>query len=296
MGVTQLAYIGVEISDVPAWRDLLTSVFGLEEREYKGANAPLYYRIDDRHHRIALYPGKSDGLFYAGWEVATMDELRRLADHLNSIGVATAPGSKEEADSRKVLEFFKFRDPDGRAMEISYGPIIDHTPLRPGRPVSGFNAGRLGLGHLVFACKDHYKTAEFYSRELGFRISDYIAWDIADAVFMHCNPRHHSLALMNAVYGMKPGDLNHFMLEAASMDDVGRAYDLVLERKIPLVLTLGRHTNDHMTSFYIKTPSGFAIEYGYGAQLIEDESKWQIRKYNSTKLWGHLLALEEPMM
>jgi hypothetical protein len=70
----------------------------------------------------------------------------------------------------------------------------------------------------------------------------------------------------------------------------------VLERKIPLILTLGRHTNDLMTSFYIKNPSGFAIEYGYGGRLIEDDAKWDIRKYSATKLWGHQLTMEEQMV
>lgn len=296
MGVTQLGYIGVNVSDPDAWLDLLTNVFGLEVRERKDKHSPLHFRVDDHHHRIALHPAKSDGLQYVGWEVASMDELRRLADHLSSIGIAVTAGNAEEAGERKVLALYKFRDPDNIPVEIYYGPIIDHAPLRFGRPVSGFTAGRLGLGHMVFACADHYKSAEFYMKELGFRISDYIAWDNADAIFMHCNPRHHSLALMNPVFGMKAGDLNHFMIETNSLDDVGRAYDMVLQRKIPVILTLGRHTNDLMTSFYIKNPSGFAIEYGYGGRLIEDDAKWDIRKYSATQLWGHQLGIEEPML
>ena len=296
MGVTQLGYIGVNVSDPDAWLDLLTNVFGLEVRERKDKHSPLHFRVDDHHHRIALHPAKSDGLQYVGWEVATMDELRRLADHLSSIGIAVTPGTAEEAGERKVLALYKFPDPDNIPVEIYYGPIIDHDPLRFGRPVSGFTAGRLGLGHTVFACADHYKSAEFYMKELGFRISDYIAWDNADAIFMHCNPRHHSLALMNPVFGMKAGDLNHFMIETNSLDDVGRAYDMVLQRKIPVILTLGRHTNDLMTSFYIKNPSGFAIEYGYGGRLIEDDAKWDIRKYSATQLWGHQLGFEQQMV
>ncbi len=32
--------------------------------------------------------------------------------------------------------------------------------------------------------------------------------------------------------------------------------------------TLGRHTNDHMTS-YANTPSGFFAEYGWGGRVID---------------------------
>ena len=293
MGVSQLGYLGLKASDPEAWLDLMTNVFGLEVRERKGKDSPLQFRLDDHDHRLALYPARSDGLQYIGWEVPSMDELRRLAEHLSSIGIAVTEGTSAEADERKVIALYRFRDPDGLPAEIYYGPIIDHNPLRFGRPVSGFISGRLGLGHLVFACADQYKSAEFYMKALGFRLSDYIAWDDADAIFMHCNPRHHSLAFVNPVFGMKPGELHHLMIEATSMDDVGRAYDLVLERKIPLILTLGRHTNDLMTSFYIKNPSGFAIEYGYGGRLIEDDAKWEVRRYSATQLWGHQFAMAE---
>ena len=56
---------------------------------------------------------------------------------------------------------------------------------------------------------------------------------------------------------------------------------------MPLVLTLGKHSNDHMTSFYMHTPGGWAIEFGYGALEIDEE--WDVRFYDSPRLWGHSL-------
>jgi 2,3-dihydroxybiphenyl 1,2-dioxygenase len=291
MGVTQLGYVGVNTSNIEAWRDLMVNVFGLGERPRASSSDPLYLRLDNHHHRIALLPAKSDSLAYAGWEVATLDDLHTTAERLNSVGVRATPGSEAEADARKVLALYKFQDYDGNHHEIYYGPILDHEPPMFGRAISGFRADRLGLGHVVFACKDHYRSAAFFMKELGFRLSDYIAWDNADAIFMHCNPRHHSLALMNPAFGMKPGDLSHFMIETNSIDDVGRAYDIVRSRNVQLVLSLGRHTNDLMTSFYVQSPSGFAIEYGYGGQLIDDAT-WEIRKFSAPALWGHQPQVE----
>jgi extradiol dioxygenase len=54
----------------------------------------------------------------------------------------------------------------------------------------------------------------------------------------------------------------HFMLETNSLDDVGSAFDLAMQKKTPLATDLGKHTNDHMVSFYAMTPSGFEVEYG----------------------------------
>ena len=40
-------------------------------------------------------------------------------------------------------------------------------------------------------------------------------------------------------------------------------------------MTLGRHTNDLMTSFYVRTPSGFEIEYGTGGLVVDDDT-WEV--------------------
>jgi hypothetical protein len=40
-----------------------------------------------------------------------------------------------------------------------------------------------------------------------------------------------------------------------------------------IAYTLGRHTNDYMTSFYAHTPSGFFIENGWGGRII-DPGTW----------------------
>jgi hypothetical protein len=49
---------------------------------------------------------------------------------------------------------------------------------------------------------------------------------------------------------------------------------------------LGRHTNDHMTSFYLKTPSGFDVEYGWGARTVDDAT-WQVQRHEKGSIWGH---------
>lgn len=76
------------------------------------------------------------------------------------------------------------------------------------------------------------------------------------------------------------------MLEVSSLDDVGSTHDVCLERGVPIVSSLGRHTNDHMTSFYLETPAGFQIEYGTGGRLIDDRT-WQVQTYDAASTWGH---------
>ena len=66
--------------------------------------------------------------------------------------------------------------------------------------------------------------------------------------------------------------MHHLMLEVSTLDDVGTALDIVNARELPLAMSLGRHTNDLMTSFYVRTPSGFEIEYGTGGLLVDDDT------------------------
>ena len=52
-------------------------------------------------------------------------------------------------------------------------------------------------------------------------------------------------------------------------------------------MTLGRHTNDLMTSFYMRTPSNFMFEYGWGGRNI-DPASWQPFECDwGPSLWGH---------
>ena len=84
--------------------------------------------------------------------------------------------------------------------------------------------------------------------------------------FFHCPghaARHHTLA--SPACRAWPGCTTSCW-RSASLDDVGTALDIVNERRIPLAMSLGRHTNDLMTSFYVRTPSGFEIEYGTGGR------------------------------
>ncbi|HWJ18953.1 MAG TPA: hypothetical protein VNR65_09540, partial [Geobacterales bacterium] len=108
--------------------------------------------------------------------------------------------------------------------------------------------------------------------------------------FMHINPREHSLAIVAG--SMIPGgndrpQLGHIMMEMQYLDDVGQSYDIVTKDYYnSLFLTLGRHNNDLMTSFYVHTPSEFLIECGWGGLLI-DPTRWQAEELPLVSIWGH---------
>jgi 3,4-dihydroxy-9,10-secoandrosta-1,3,5(10)-triene-9,17-dione 4,5-dioxygenase len=79
------------------------------------------------------------------------------------------------------------------------------------------------------------------------------------------------------------------MIEVSSLDEVGRAMDRCTGRGGQLSATLGRHANDLMVSFYVRTPGGFDIEYGTDGLLVDDAT-WVSRQTTAISLWGHTFA------
>ena len=141
-----------------------------------------------------------------------------------------------------------------------HGAETTAEPFKPGRSISGFRTGPLGLGHVVMHTANTDEMVTFYRDLLGFRLTDYY-YAPFKATFMHLNPRHHSLAFIqtgkNAVH--------HMMMELYSFDDVGQGYDIAQGER-----PRRRHARPPHQRFHhlvlCWTPSDFMVEYGWGAR------------------------------
>lgn len=289
MGIESLGYLGFAVRDVPAWRAFLTQKLGLMDAGT--ADDAALFRVDSRAWRIGVQKGDADDLAYAGYEVADAAALAAMRDKLQQAGIEVRSADSALLRRRGVLGLISFTDPFGLPLEIYYGgsEVFEH-PLVPAAGVSGFLTGEQGLGHFVRCVPDSEKALAFYVDVLGFRLSDVIDMKMGPditipAYFLHCNERHHTLAI--AAFPL-PKRIHHFMLEVRSIDDVGFAYDR-LDAEGLITSTLGRHTNDHMVSFYAATPSaGVDVEFGWGARTVD--RSWAVARHDSPSMWGHKQA------
>jgi len=241
----------------------------------------LAFRMDDRKQRIVIDRSLPEGARFFGWEVAGAADLDALAARLEQAGVEVTAEPQTLADARRVRTLISFRDPSGNRLEAFYGAEIDDTPFSPGRSISGFRTGPLGLGHAVLTVETIDAVMPFYVDLLGFGLSDYMQKPFR-AYFFHINARHHSLALIET----GTNGMHHLMVELFSLDDVGQSNDVALNEE-RVNVTLGRHTNDLMTSFYARTPSSFMVECGWGGREI-DPSTWRpVEMHDGPSLWGH---------
>ncbi len=280
--VTELGYVGLNVTDPTAWRRFATEVVGLEVRD-EGEGDRFYLRMDYWHHRFTLHVSDTDDIAYAGWRVADAEALEEIKDQLNAAGFQFRAGTGEEAIERRVLGLIKLDDPSGNPTEVFYGPLIDqHLPFHPGRRMHGrWLTGAQGLGHVLLQSDDTAESYKFY-RALGLRgnIQYHLntPGGVAEPLFMYCNDRQHSLAV--GVNG--PKRLNHMMLEYADLNDLGKAHDIVRAEGIDVALQLGRHSNDAGLTFYFATPSGWLLELGWGG-----EKSFPQQQYHTNDIFGH---------
>jgi 3,4-dihydroxy-9,10-secoandrosta-1,3,5(10)-triene-9,17-dione 4,5-dioxygenase len=292
MGIRSLGYLRIEATDMAAWREYGLKVLGMIEG--RGANPDaLYLRMDDFPARLVIFPGERDRLAQSGWEVANEGELSEIATALDAAGVAVEKASDDDLKDRRVNGLIRFDDPSGNTLEVFHGAALEHR-----RIVSPYGhtfvTGEQGLGHVVLSTRDDEEALRFYRDVLGFKLRDsmrlppQLVGRPADGApawlrFFGCNPRHHSLAFLPMP---TPSGIVHLMIEVGNSDDVGLAMDRAARRKVPMSATLGRHVNDLMLSFYMKTPGGFDVEFGTEGRQVEDES-WIARESTAVSLWGH---------
>lgn len=124
--------------------------------------------------------------------------------------------------------------------------------------------------------------------ELSDTITDKLQGIEMEFTFLHLNDRHHLLAVA-ATKGLRIDPIRtriqHLMLEAASLKDVGDAYLRCKELGYKIAMGMGQHPNDLGVSFYVVGPSGFEIELGH--EPLKIGTDWVTGQYSGISKWGH---------
>ncbi|MBJ7337613.1 iron-dependent extradiol dioxygenase HsaC [Mycolicibacterium sp.] len=292
MSIRSLGYLRLEATDVAAWREYGLKVLGMVEG-VGTTDGALYLRMDEFPARLVIVPGDHDRLLQSGWETANAAGLQEIRNALDVEGTPYKEATAGELADRRVDEMIVFDDPSGNTLEVFHGAALEHR-----RVVSPYGhkfvTEHQGLGHVVLTTRDDMESLHFYRDVLGFKLRDsmrlppqLVGREAGDPPawlrFFGVNPRHHSLAFMP---GETPSGIVHLMMEVEGSDDVGLCLDRALRRKVPMSATLGRHVNDKMLSFYMKTPGGFDVEFGCEGLEVEDDS-WVARESTAISLWGH---------
>jgi len=294
MSVQGLGYVVIEATNIDKWHEFLTNVVGAMPGG-TGADGAQLYRIDGRAARFRIMKGDTDRLTAAGWELPNAKAFQDMKAALSGSGCIVTEGDR---DKRGVAALACGKDPAGHDFEIFYGAEKADSEFQSPAGVSGFVTGPLGMGHVVYGAANFDETHKFYRDIMGFGDTDLPQIEAGppgspkmEIAFMHAQTgRHHSVAVIQ----MPPPPMGcvHIMIEAAEREDVDAAYERMTAAGVPVSATLGQHTNDEVVSFYMQTPSGFDLEFGWDG-LVVDPATWVPTAHTEISKWGHEWAWQK---
>ena len=280
--------LGWKCRSLENWHHFATNIVGVPVS--RDADGTLGLRLDGYARRFIITEGSLDSLSFAGFELADRDAFEAYSAGLLDHGVAVYASTAAERARRKVEDFAWFNEPSGLRYEIYYGPERADTPFSSDLIRSGFVTDpRLGIGHMLIQTADLAESEDFYTRGLGFKITNRGDVDKKfKAIFVRSDDRHHSVAICEFQPELPvslPNSFAHLMVEVASMEDVGMAYERAVRHGVPITQGLGRHP-DGIFSFYCRSPSGFEFEIGAGSVIVDNDD-WPVDTYHETSDWGH---------
>ncbi|MFD1880877.1 VOC family protein [Paracoccus pacificus] len=123
-GITEFQAVQMACTDIAANERFWTEGIGAEVSDWAGD--AVFLRIDDAHHRIALYPSDGDGLLGAVWAVESLNNVMQNWYHFQNRQVPVVHGPGRQPTSGAV--FVTARGPSGilfsYAAETEQGPQI----------------------------------------------------------------------------------------------------------------------------------------------------------------------------
>ena len=147
---------------------------------------------------------------------------------------------------------------------------IDVQGLRSTHAPEGLPFEIRKIGHVVLRAADLRRSVDFYTKVLGFRVSDVYGEDMMPEgmVFMRCNADHHGIALVGGMPGpADKSELHHLAFEVDTLDEVFRARRHLREHKVPIVFE-GRRRAGVQIAVEFLDPDGHHLEIYWGLDRV----------------------------
>lgn len=116
-GITGFSHIGLRSTDSLRDEKFWTQVMGARVSDWIGTSPLL--RIDETHHKIALFPSEYPGVQHINHQVESVDDIMRSWYFLQDKGVKITFGPGKHPTSTAM--FLYFEGPDGMVFEYSSG-------------------------------------------------------------------------------------------------------------------------------------------------------------------------------
>jgi catechol 2,3-dioxygenase-like lactoylglutathione lyase family enzyme len=180
---------------------------------------------------------------------------------------------------------------DGVVHEVAWGLAFeDRIPFQSPVAIEGFRLGELGLGHIAMLVSDMEQSDRFITQILGHKVTGHMFVGPTEVRFYRCSARHHSIGIVQDP--SPPRRVQHIQIEYNSMDDLGRALDRAAQLPMPVIVPIGKHNADWVISFYVRSPSGVAIELAHGGRLMREDEPTELEIFSGS-VWGHRTGMDK---
>jgi catechol-2,3-dioxygenase len=251
LGLSRLAHIALRGPDperLAAWYERNVGLVRVPSPD-----AALRLTTDGHPHCLELHEGET-GIDHLAFEV------RDAAEAAARLGDAGGPAA-ETIDAPGYTAAVAFADPEGNSVRLVSGArgsnaVADGSRIyRPRK-----------IGHVGVKAFDLHGLVDFYTRYVGFRLSDWIGEQV---VFLRCNPDHHAL-----VFVAEPRErptVHHVAYEVPSFEKFADQCDILAANGVKVGWGPGRHAPSRNYFMYYDDPDGNRVEWMAGVKLIYDE-------------------------
>jgi len=126
------------------------------------------------------------------------------------------------------------------------------------------------LGHVVLQVSDLERSLVFYTRVLGFKVTELYSEDLQPGgfAFLRCSTDHHSIALVgSATRRSQHAELHHVAFEVGSLDEVFAARERLREQGATITFE-GRRRAGCQIAVEFLDPDGHCLEIYWGLDQI----------------------------
>lgn len=287
--MVRIGYLVVESDRLDDWRQFGEDALGME-LAHRDARL-LALRMDQHERRLIVQAGGAEDVIAIGLQLRDQSALGEVLARLRRRQIDVIQSTPEQARERGVAGFWQCTGPKGLRIELFTTPLLNDAPLH--MRTSAFVTGESGMGHVAITSRMPEAMLAFWHEIFDARHSDDIVARISgltlDIRFLRLNQRHHSIAVA-CTRGRRMDPIRtriqHFNVQAATLDDLTAAYVRCRELGYSIALGMGQHTNDKELSFYVRTPSGFEIEFGW-QPIVVVEHDWRPSVHQGISIWGH---------
>ena len=146
------------------------------------------------------------------------------------------------------------------------------------------------IGHVVLKVKDLERSVDFYTQNLGFRVSDVYPENMMPGrmVFMRCNKDHHGVALVGGAPSNSSNlELHHMAFEVSTIDEVLKAREHLIKNNVQIQFE-GRRRAGAQVAVEFLDPDGHWLEIFWGLDQIAPDAKAR-----PPEEWVEVFSLED---